>query len=127
MTSHILHIFVVSANFFVIFARFEQIFVLKSVMQTVINFQFFTIICHAKKFSCSRMCSYLIWMKLNGNVQVFPGFDCQVQVPALKLLVEKCGERLQQLNVGGNTLSGFNSVLTALRVGKQSFTSRVQN
>lgn len=58
------------------------------------------------------------WMALATHCKLLSDVDLSfssVQVPALKLLVEKCGERLQQLNVGGNTLSGFNSVLTALR------------
>ncbi|XP_033732270.1 F-box/LRR-repeat protein 6-like [Pecten maximus] len=58
------------------------------------------------------------WMSLANNCSGLSDIDVSfssIQVPAVKVLVEKCGKNLRQLNVGGNNLTGFNSVLTALK------------
>ncbi|XP_060065799.1 F-box/LRR-repeat protein 6-like [Ylistrum balloti] len=58
------------------------------------------------------------WMSLANHCSrlsdIDVSFSC-IQVPALKALVEKCGENLRQLNVGGNILTGFNNVMAAIK------------
>ena len=42
-----------------------------------------------------------------------------VSPQCLKHLVERCGSKLQQLNVSGNQLRSFNAILTALAVSRE--------
>ncbi|OWF41890.1 F-box/LRR-repeat protein 6 [Mizuhopecten yessoensis] len=58
------------------------------------------------------------WMSLANHCSRLSDLDVSfssIQVPAVKALVGKCGDHLKQLNVGGNNLTGFQSVLIALK------------